>query len=128
MGIWTSNPSSMFRFNGMSQLAKAGRLIFISGQVAVDERGVLVGGQDVEGQLHKIWANLGIACKEAGCDLVNLVKTTTFITKPESFAAVSAIRAELFGSGGPANTTIIVAALAKQEWLAEIEGVAYIDA
>lgn len=127
MTVSRLNPPGMFRFKGLSQIAKANRFAFIAGQVAIDETGTLVGAHDPEAQLRKVWSNVDLACKHAGGSLDSLVKTTTFITSPEAFAAVGKVRTELFGDGGPANSTIIVSALARPEWLAEIEAIAYID-
>jgi enamine deaminase RidA (YjgF/YER057c/UK114 family) len=126
MSVSRANPRGLHRFAGMSQVTEAADFVFIAGQVALTEGGELVGEEDVETQLRKVWANLELACNSVGGNLASLVKTTTFITAPGAFPAVAKVRTELFGDGGPANSTIIVAALARPEWLAEIEGVAFI--
>lgn len=121
------NPAGLPSMKGVSQLVSAGGFVFIAGQVALDSDGNLVGKQDVEAQLRKVWENLELACKAAGGGLDILLKTTTFITEAEAFPAVAKVRTELFGDGGPANSTIIVAALARPDWLVEIEGIARVD-
>lgn len=126
MSAKKSNPEGMFKFKGLSQIAEAGQFVFTAGQVALDEKGNLVGGQDVEAQLRKVWDNVEFACRKAGGSLDSLVKTTTYIVSPEAFGAVAKVRTEKFGDGGPANATLIVAGLARPEWLVEIEAIAYV--
>lgn len=126
MAIQKSNPVGMAKFKGLSQIAKAGSFVFIAGQVALDEAGNLVGGQDPEAQLRRVWDNIEFACKEAGGSLASLVKTTTFLISPDAFPAVAKVRTEKFGDNGPVNSTVIVSALARAEWLVEIEAVAFV--
>mgnify|MGYP002526006049 FL=1 len=78
-------------------------------------------------QLEQIYDNLEAACRAYGGSLTNMVKTTTYIVDPEHFAAVSKIRQERYCPAAPPNATLIVAGLAKPEWMAEIEGTAWIE-
>ena len=127
MPIKRLDPENMVKFKGLHQTARAGNTVYISGQVAVDQQGNLQGQGSIEKQLEQVFKNLENACKAHGGSLNNLVKTTTFIIDRAHFPAVSAFRQKLYGANAPANTTVIVAGLARPEWWIEIEGVAVID-
>ena len=120
------NPKDLPGFPGLSNVVRAGRSVYVAGQVAVDGEGNLQ-GDDAEAQLRQIYRNLETALAATGATLADLVKTTTFITKRDDFASVSRVRSEMYGDRGPANSTVIVAGLARPEWLVEIEGIAHLE-
>ena len=127
MEIQRLDPDTMVKMPGLHQTVKAGNTVYIAGQVALDQNSKFHGEGDVEVQLEQIYDNLEAACRAYGGSLTNMVKTTTYIVDPEHFAPVSKIRQERYGPDAPANATLIVAGLAKPEWLAEIEGTAWIE-
>ena len=127
MPIERLDPESLVKFKGLHQTVKIGTTIYIAGQVAVDEKGNFHGQGNAEEQLVQIYKNLENACKAHGGTLTNIVKTTTYITDRAHFSAVSQIRQKRYGANAPANTTVIVAGLARPEWWIEIEGVASIE-
>lgn len=99
----------------------------MSGQVALDARGTLVGPGDVRAQLRQAIANVIAVLREAGATLDDVVKTTVFLTEPADFEKVIDIRTEFFGRTRPASSTIVVKALARPEFLVEIEVEAAVD-
>lgn len=127
MAIQRLDPQTMVRMPGLHQTVKVGSTVYIAGQVALDEAGIFHGDGDVEAQLSQIYENLENACMAYGGTLASMVKTTTYITDPNYFASVSKIRSEKYGQNAPVNATLIVAGLAKPEWLVEIEGTAWIE-
>lgn len=105
------------------------KTIYISGQIAVDEAGKLVGGNDLGAQTTQVMKNLGLALAAAGADYTDLVKITTFVVnyRPEHRAIISAARTPFLSKGEPPASTLIgVTALAVPEWLIEIEGIAVV--
>jgi 2-iminobutanoate/2-iminopropanoate deaminase len=105
---------------------EGGRLLYISGQVAWDASGNIVGTSDVRAQARQVFHNLQNVLQAAGGDLSSLMKITTYITKIEDFPAVAEARAEVFRGELPASTLIVVKSLFHPDFLIEVEGVAVI--
>lgn len=111
-------------------VASGARTIYTAGQVAVDENGALVGGNDLAAQSAQVMENLGKALAAGGASFADVVKITTYVVgyKPEHRAIIGQARAKFFaGRTPPASTLVGVAALAAPEWLIEIEAIAVID-
>ena len=110
-------------------VASGSRTVYISGQVAMDAEGRLVGAGDLGAQTEQVMRNLGAALAAAGANFADVVKTTTYIVgyKPEMRAVVSRTRSPFFaGREPPASTLVGVSALALPEWLIEIEAIAVV--
>lgn len=103
---------------------EGGQLLYISGQVAWDTNGNVVGKGDVRAQARQVFQNLRQVLQAAGGDLNDLMKITTYITKIEDFPAVAEVRSEVFQGELPASTLIVVKGLFNPDFLIEIEGVA----
>ena len=101
-----------------------GRLLYISGQVAWDASGNIVGKGDVSTQARQTFENLRGVLQAAGGDLSSLMKITTYITRIEDFPAVAAARSTVFSGELPASTLIVVKSLFHPDFLIEVEGVA----
>ena len=111
-------------------VASGARTIYISGQVALDENGALVGAGDLAAQTTQVMRNLGRALAAAGATFADVVKITTYVVgyRPEHRAIIGAARSPFFPPGKPPASTLVgVAALAAPEWLIEIEAVAVVD-
>jgi reactive intermediate/imine deaminase len=108
----------------MATRMESGRLLYISGQVAWDAAGNIVGKGDVRAQAKQVFENLRGVLRAAGGDLANLMKITTYITRIEDFPAVAQVRGEVFQGELPASTLIVVKSLFHPDFLLEIEGVA----
>lgn len=103
-----------------------GELLFISGQLAVDESGTLVGAGDLEAQARYIFASMEKLLSEAGGSLKNIVKIGAFITTMEGYASYGKVRRDLFGDTLPASSTVVVAGLVTPGCVIEIEAIAVI--
>jgi enamine deaminase RidA (YjgF/YER057c/UK114 family) len=108
----------------MATRMEGGRLLYISGQVAWDEGGNLVGKGDVRAQARQAFANLRGVLQAAGGDVGHLMKITTYITRVEDFPAVAEARTATFSGELPASTLIVVKSLFHPDFLVEVEGVA----
>jgi len=108
----------------MGTRMEGGRLLYISGQVAWDAGGNIVGKGDVRAQARQTFENLRHVLRAAGGDLTDLMKITTYITKIEDFPAVAEARSEVFRGELPASTLIVVRSLFNPDFLIEVEGVA----
>jgi len=100
----------------------AGDLVFISGQLALDAGGAMVGATAAE-QARKALENLRSLLGSAGLGLDAVVKTTIFLQDMGAFADVNAVYAEFFAEPFPARSTVEVARLPKDA-LFEIEAIA----
>ena len=108
---------------------KAGELVFIAGQVAVDADGNAVGKDDVAAQTRQVYENLGSVLASVGASFSNVLEFTTYLVGRESFEPYSQARSEVFpeifpDKDYPANTLLIISGLARPEFLVEIKAVA----
>ena len=108
----------------MGTRMEGGRLLYVSGQVAWDTSGAIVGKGDVRAQARQTFENLRQVLRAAGGDLKDLMKITTYITKIEDVPAVAEARSEAFQGELPASTLIVVKSLFHPDFLIEVEGVA----
>jgi 2-iminobutanoate/2-iminopropanoate deaminase len=108
----------------MATRMEGGQLLYISGQVAWDTSGNVVGKGDARAQARQTFQNLRQVLQAAGGELKDLMKITTYITKIEDFPAVAEARSEVFQGELPASTLIVVKSLFHPDFLIEVEGVA----
>ncbi len=107
------------------------RLVFISGQVATDQQGQLVGKGDMRAQFQQVYANLQAVVEAAGGTMANIVSLRTFLTRADDLPVFNECRREayprIFPDGVyPPNTLLIIDQLAWPDLLLEIEAVAAI--
>jgi 2-iminobutanoate/2-iminopropanoate deaminase len=101
------------------------RMIFCSGQIALDPvTGALVEG-DVAAQTRQVLENLGAVLAAAGAGFSNIVKTTIFLADMGDFAAVNALYGEKFPQDPPARATVQAAKLPRDARV-EIDAIAVI--
>jgi 2-iminobutanoate/2-iminopropanoate deaminase len=99
------------------------RMLFCSGQIALDPAtGAMVEG-DVEAQTRQVLANLGAVLSAAGASYADVVKTTIFLASMDDFATVNAVYAERFVHDPPARATVEAAKLPRGA-LVEIDAIA----
>jgi 2-iminobutanoate/2-iminopropanoate deaminase len=100
----------------------AGDFVFVSGQIALDSEGKIV-GYTAPDQARRALEGLQAQLAEAGLGLDAVVKTTIFMTDLEDFSAVNNVYAEFFTAPYPARSTVEVARLPKDVKV-EIEAIA----
>ncbi len=106
-----------------------GKLIYISGQVALDKSGAVVGKSDFAAQCRQVHDNLVAALAAAGAKPADVVKINTYVVdyKAEHRAIIREIRGPLFGKENPPASTLVgVQALALPEFMLEVEVVAVV--
>jgi enamine deaminase RidA (YjgF/YER057c/UK114 family) len=122
------NPATMPPARGYSQLVEIPadqRLVFVSGQVALDRQGRLVGDQNFAAQAEQVFANLEAALREAGGTLADVVKLTYYLTDVANLDTLRAVRDRHLRPGpAPASTLVEVSHLFRGDLLLEIEAVA----
>jgi enamine deaminase RidA (YjgF/YER057c/UK114 family) len=102
------------------------RTIYVSGQLARDRDGHVVGAGDMRAQIRQVGENLKAALEAAGASRADLVKTTTFVTDIDEFFKHVDVRMEYFGAALPTSTTVEVRRLAHPDLLVEVEGIAVV--
>jgi 2-iminobutanoate/2-iminopropanoate deaminase len=110
----------------MATRQEGGQLLYISGQVARDTNGNVVGKGDMRAQARQVFQNLRQVLQAAGGDFKDLMKITTYITNIGDFPAVAEARSEVFQGELPASTLIVVKSLFHPDFLIEVEGTAAI--
>ena len=109
-----------------SQGVKAGKTIYVSGQIPIDPATGEFAGQDIETQTRQSLTNIKNILKEAGADMSDVVKTTVLLKDIADFAAMNKVYAEFFTEPYPARAAFQVAVIPKGA-LVEIEAVAVTD-
>ncbi|MET9252446.1 RidA family protein [Streptomyces sp. NPDC003717] len=100
----------------------AGRLVAVSGQVALDADGDLVGAGDPAAQARQVFENLRRCLAAAGAAFTDVVKLTYYVTDTAHLPAIRAARdARVDVTRPPASTAVQVAALFRPDLLLEIE-------
>lgn len=105
-------------------LTAGGRLLFIAGQTAADREGNVVGKGDPEKQAEQVFENLGAVLAAAGGSFDNLVMTTTYLTDASYREAYNKVRSKYYRHSQPTSTLVVVKALATEDFLIEIDGMA----
>jgi reactive intermediate/imine deaminase len=103
---------------------RAGRFLFVSGIVAVDAGGRLVGGDDVVAQVRQVFENMRAVLAAGGCGFEDVVKVTVFLTDVDDRPKVNPVRQEVFGETRPASTLVEVSRLAVPGAKVEVECIA----
>ena len=103
-----------------------GEFLFISGTVGNDATGNLVGTGDCEAQTRQVFANIKSISAAVGASMDDVVKITCLLIDVADYAAYGKVRSETFGSGPPASSTVMVAALVRPEFLVEVEAIVHV--
>lgn len=132
MPISHHNPDGLSKPTGYTHVTvvESRRQVHISGQVALDANGNLVGKGDIGAQAEQVFKNLEIALTSAGADVSKVFKMVTYVVglKPELLPPIRAARAKRFGDGPfPASTLVGVTALVNPDLLLEVEVIAALD-
>ncbi len=106
-----------------------GRLLFVSGQVALDRAGNLVGAGDLQAQARQVFENLRAALEAAGTDFAHVVKLTFYLTDASKIAAVREVRDAFVDTRHPpASTAVEIRRLVREDFLIEVDAVASVPA
>ncbi|MFF5721466.1 RidA family protein [Streptomyces buecherae] len=123
-------PDGVAPGNGFSHVViGTGTLVAVSGQIAVDAQGELVGRDDPEAQARQVFANLRRCLEAAGASFADVVKLTFYVTDVAHLPAVRAARdAYVDTARPPASSAVQVAGLIRPELLVEVDALAVLRA
>ena len=106
-----------------AQAVRAGSLLFVAGQLALDRSGRLVGAGDFAAQARQALENLAAIVAAAGATLDDVVKLNIYLTDMNDRPTFAAVRREFFRRDFPASTLVEVTKLALPEAKIELEAV-----
>jgi enamine deaminase RidA (YjgF/YER057c/UK114 family) len=106
----------------------AGRLVWTSGQVAMDAQRVIASDQGWEGQTRLAFETVGRALRAGGADWPDVVKLTLFVVDVSALPTIRAVRDEFVDTARPPTSSLVqVAGLFHPDLLIEVEAVAWTD-
>ena len=123
------NPDTMPKARGYSQAVEvnAGKLVYIAGQVALDQGGQLVGHDDFRAQTQQVFANLKAAVEAAGGKFHDVVKLNYYLVDMSNLAIMREVRDQFIDTQHPpASTAVQVSKLFREEFLIEVEAIAVV--
>ena len=104
-----------------------GRTVFISGQIALDRSGNVVGPNDFRAQAQQVFANLKAALGAVGADFTHVVKLNMYVVDMSQLPILREVRNRYINTENPpASTLVEVRRLAREEFLLEIEAIAHL--
>lgn len=102
--------------------------IYVSGQIALDAEGTLVGVDDLRAQTEQVFENLARILEANGATFADVVKLQTYFTTLDDLAGSREVRGRYLPAEPPASTAVQVAALVIPEALIEVDVVAVVPA
>ncbi|GAF42728.1 RidA family protein [Rhodococcus wratislaviensis] len=114
--------------NDLAQAVVAGGVVYLRGQIGQDlDTRESVGIGDVEAQAEKAMANIAMLLTESGSRLEDVVKVTVYLVDVRYRETVYRVVGRWLKGVHPVSTGIVVDALARPEWLVEIDATAVIS-
>lgn len=132
MPVDTLNPPGLFQPDSYAQVgvAQGTRTLYLSGQVAQDAQGRLVGKDSLADQAEQVYLNIGTALAAAGATFQDVAKLTVYVVdwtpdKMEQLVAGAMRAAAAIGFDPRRPITLVgVAALGSPDYLVEVEAIA----
>lgn len=126
------NPNDLHGPGGYTHVVTAnqGKMIFVSGQVALNKQLEVVGKGDLRAQTTQVFENLKVALVAAGATFADVVKMNIYVPnyKPTDVPVIREVRSKYVSKEKPPAATLVgVQALVREDFLIEIEVIAMID-
>lgn len=96
-----------------NQAILSGNMLFVSGQICIDQTTGELKNKDVQEETHQVMKNLRFILQEAGMTFANVLKASIFITDMNQFGEINEVYGKYFEGNFPARETVQVAALPK---------------
>ena len=127
MAIERIQPDGLNQPTAYTHVVRVGNLVFLAGQTASDSTGKVVGVGDFDAQADQVYANMKAALASVGATFKNVVKTTTYLTRPQDMEAYRDARLRHMPADLPASTLVFISRLASPDYLIEIEAIAALE-
>ena len=120
-------PEQMLDNDLCQTVVAKGSMVFVRGQIGQDlETSQSVGIGDAAAQTEQAMANIKMLLTEAGSELSHICKITIYIVDPRYREQVYRVTGKWLKGVYPVSTGIVVSALARPEWLVEVDAIAVI--
>ena len=114
--------------NDLCQAVRAGNTVYLRGQIGQDlDTRESVGIGDVEAQAERAMANIAMLLDEAGGELSDIVKIVVYLTDVRYREPVYRVMGRWLKGVFPVSTGLVVTALARPEWVVEIDATAVVS-
>ena len=110
-----------------SQAIRVNNLVFVAGQLPVDDDFNIVGLGDVDAQACKVFENMKAVLADAGATMQDVVSVEIFLKNVRHLPIIAPARREYFGQNRPAATLVEISQLVHPDALVEVSAVAVID-
>lgn len=113
-------------FGAFSQvvIGGTGQVIYLKGQVSLDQTGEIVGAGDMRTQVHQVLSNIQTVLAAMNGRMSDIVSLSQFTTDIQAFMQSGDIRQQFFSAPFPVTTTVEVASLYDPALVIEISGIA----
>lgn len=103
-----------------------GQIVYLKGQVSLDQHGQVVGRQDMKVQVRKVLENIQTVLDHVGGRMGDIISLTQYVTDIDAFMGSGDVRQQFFAPPYPVTTTVEVSRLYDPDLLAEITAIAEI--
>lgn len=107
------SPSAPAPIGPYSQAVQAGNLLFVSGQIAIQQSTGKLLTDSIEEETHQVMKNIADVLGAAQYSFGHVVKTTIFLKNMNDFPAVNSVYGSYFTTEPPARETVEIARLPK---------------
>jgi len=125
------NPGTLAALPGFTHAVRAGSTLYISGEVALDSTGQIVGPGDLRAQARQAFANLAFVLKIGGATPADVAKLTIYVVNysPRDFEAIREAGAEFLPARNPpAGIVVGVQSLPMEGLLIAVDATAVVRA
>ncbi|MDD3302643.1 MAG: RidA family protein [Candidatus Gracilibacteria bacterium] len=105
-------------------LTKASKMVFVTGQIAMDKDGNPIAAGDIEKQTEYVFESISKILQEGGMTIDNVVKAVIYVKNINDFSKISPIRNKYFANSKPVSTLIEISNTVKQGCDIEIDVIA----
>ncbi|GLV57936.1 enamine deaminase RidA [Dictyobacter sp. S3.2.2.5] len=123
------NPSTLPGAAGYSHVVEitGGRTIHISGQVAINQAGEIVGRNDFHAQAQQVFENIKAALAAVGANFTHVIKLNMYVVDMTQVPILREVRDRYVNTQNPpASTLVEIRRLVREEFLVEIEATAHL--
>lgn len=110
----------------ISPAVKVGNLVYTSGQIGIDPQTEKLAGAGIQEQTRQVMDNIKILVEAAGSSMDKVIKCLVFLTDMNDYQGMNDVYTSYFTGNPPARSCVKIDALAKSEWIVEIEAIAVV--
>ncbi len=110
----------------ISPAMKTGNLVYTSGQIGIDPESGELAGAGIQEQTRQVMENIKTLVEAAGSSMDKVIKCLVFLTDMNDYQGMNEVYISYFTGNKPARSCVKIDALAKPEWIVEIEAIAVV--